>query len=500
MAGSDVEPNRSYMRNEIVASKMTIGTKLFLSFGAASVLTLAVSGLALNSIGNLGGNIDRLVNVNAKKQYLAGDINTVASDLIAWERGIVLRAYMKDTATMTKYRQGFQDSAVRLKKRCEEFAPLIETTEARRMIEEIQTSLDKIRTNHEEIWSLASSGQTKAAAGVLKDKVMPLVIQVHSIGEQLVTQQGGLMGKVGQQAEGTVSRARWMILVAFAFSLAVAAVVVFVVLQINKSLRQAVIELSEGAEQVASAASQVSTSSQSLAQGSSELAASLEETSSSSEEVSAMARKNAANSRSAVELVSQSQQKSTQTKQSLDETVAAMSEIKTQSDKISKIIKVIDDIAFQTNILALNAAVEAARAGTAGMGFAVVADEVRNLAQRCAQAAKDTASLIEESITKSGNGKMKVDQVAAAIRIITEDSLKVKTLVDEISVGSDEQARGIEQIGKAVTQMGQVTQTTAATSEESAAAAEELNAQSEVLKNIAARLTEMVGGVTLTTR
>ena len=139
-----------------------------------------------------------------------------------------------------------------------------------------------------------------------------------------------------------------------------------------------------------------------------------------------------------------------------------MGDIKASSDKVAKIIKVIDEIAFQTNILALNAAVEAARAGEAGMGFAVVADEVRNLAQRCAQAAKDTAALIEESIVKSNDGKTKVDQVAVAIRAITEESAKVKTLVDEVSLGSQEQTRGIEQVAKALTQMEQVTQQSAA--------------------------------------
>ena len=227
---------------------------------------------------------------------------------------------------------------------------------------------------------------------------------------------------------------------------------------VAKTLTRSVSELKEGAEQVASAASQVSSSSQSLAQGSSEQAASLEETSASSEEINSMARKNTENARSAADLVTQSQQKFVETNQSLQEMVAAMSEINTHSGKISKIIKVIDEIAFQTNILALNAAVEAARAGEAGMGFAVVADEVRNLAQRCAQAAKDTAALIEESIAKSNDGKRKVDQVAAAIREITDESIKIKTLVDEVNLGSQEQARGIEQIGKAITQMEQVTQ------------------------------------------
>ena len=160
----------------------------------------------------------------------------------------------------------------------------------------------------------------------------------------------------------------------------------------------------------------------------------------------------------------------------------------------------IDEIAFQTNILALNAAVEAARAGEAGMGFAVVADEVRNLAQRCAQAARDTAALIEESIAKSNDGKVKVDQVAAAIRAMTKESEKVKTLMDEVNQGSQDQACGIEQIGKALAQMEQVTQTIAANAEETAASAEELNAEAGTLRNAVDRLTEMAGNGKASTR
>src|SRR4029077_12632547 len=147
-----------------------------------------------------------------------------------------------------------------------------------------------------------------------------------------------------------------------------------------------------------------------------------------------MAHANTDNSHSAAGLVTQSEQKFTETNEKLERTVGAMEEISSSNAGVAKTIKIIDEIAFQTNILALNAAVEAARAGVAGMGFAVVADEVRNLAQRCAQAAKDTAALIEESIAKSNDGKAKVDQVADAIRSITESAGKVKTLVDEVNV------------------------------------------------------------------
>jgi methyl-accepting chemotaxis protein/methyl-accepting chemotaxis protein-1 (serine sensor receptor) len=179
----------------------------------------------------------------------------------------------------------------------------------------------------------------------------------------------------------------------------------------------------------------------------------------------------------------------------LDEMVQSMKEINGSSEKISRIIRVIDEIAFQTNILALNAAVEAARAGEAGMGFAVVADEVRNLAQRSAQAARDTALLIEESIAKSNGGSARLDQVAASIRQVTTSAVQVKTLVDEVDVGSQEQARGIEQIATAVGQMQQVTQRVAANSEESAAAGEELAAQAQNLNSIVERLRGLLGAI-----
>jgi hypothetical protein len=273
---------------------------------------------------------------------------------------------------------------------------------------------------------------------------------------------------------------------------------VFVNLTIRRSIAGpillAVETLHQASQHIQEAASQVASSSNSLAQGASEQAASLEETSAATEEITAMTRKNASNSQSAANVMTTVDRYVKDGNHTLGQMQQSMSEINASSDKISKIIKAIDEIAFQTNILALNAAVEAARAGEAGMGFAVVADEVRNLAQRSAQAAKDTAALIAESIEKSGEGSERLQKVTEVILAITGSSAEVKTLVDQVNLGSQEQARGVEQISKAVSKVEQLTQSTAAASEEGASASVELLAQSEALKDVVLQLQTLVRG------
>jgi methyl-accepting chemotaxis protein len=207
-----------------------------------------------------------------------------------------------------------------------------------------------------------------------------------------------------------------------------------------------------------------------------------------------MTKRNAESANKVKSLGSQARQAGDAAMGEMQSMNVAMNAIKSSSDDIAKIIKTIDEIAFQTNILALNAAVEAARAGEAGAGFAVVADEVRNLAQRCAQAAKETATKIEDSVQKSTNGVQISAKVAKSLEEIVSKARQVDELAGEVATASAEQSQGIEQVNTAVSQMDKVTQSNAANAEESASAAEELNAQAENLKEAVNELLTMVDG------
>jgi len=251
---------------------------------------------------------------------------------------------------------------------------------------------------------------------------------------------------------------------------------------LDKALQQVAI----GAEQVASASVQVSTGGQSLSQGASEQASSLEEISSNLQEMSSMTKQNALNARDAKGVADQARGSADKGVESMSRMSSAINKIKTSSDSTAKIVKTIDEIAFQTNLLALNAAVEAARAGDAGKGFAVVAEEVRNLAMRSAEAAKNTANLIEEAVKNSENGVAINAEVLTNFKEITEKINRVSQVVAEIAAASDQQDQGISEVNKAVEQLNQVTQQNAANAEESASAAEEMSSQSEEMRSMVA--------------
>jgi methyl-accepting chemotaxis protein len=253
-------------------------------------------------------------------------------------------------------------------------------------------------------------------------------------------------------------------------------------------------KMSSYSNQVAAAVGQVAAGSLELAEGASEQAASLEETSASLEEMSAITGQNAQNAGAADSLMREANEVVIRAGGSMSELTTSMQAITRASEETSKIVKTIDEIAFQTNLLALNAAVEAARAGEAGAGFAVVADEVRNLAMRAAEAAKNTATLIDDTVKRIHAGSQLVTRTDLAFTEIASNTGKVTGLVAEIAAASREQAQGIGQLNQAMTEMDEVVQRTAANAEESAAAAGELSSMAVQMKEMAGELTALLGG------
>jgi methyl-accepting chemotaxis protein len=360
---------------------------------------------------------------------------------------------------------------------------------------------------HQEFLPAIASGNRARAAELLHTRLTAEYTRQRAAVDQVVAltteqyqaddaQLANLLKQSEQESANALRRANRMLAAVLLASLMAAGLGGWsIVRRITTSVRRIAHHLDEAAHQVSESASLSSASSQSLAEGASEQAASLQETSASLEEMSSMTKRNAENAEKANALAKQARSAAEKGSTHMQAMSTAMDAIKASSDDIAKIIKTIDEIAFQTNILALNAAVEAARAGEAGMGFAVVADEVRNLAQRSAQAAKETAAKIEGAISRTTQGVDISTQVATVLAEIVTQARQVDELAAEVAGASREQNQGITQINDAVQQMDKVTQANAANAEESAAAATQLNAQAEKMKSSVTELLLLVKGM-----
>ncbi len=295
------------------------------------------------------------------------------------------------------------------------------------------------------------------------------------------------------QMRATVKNMWKMTAISVGCALTALALLWFMARGITRPINYAINGLSENAEQVTSASGQISSASQSIAEGASEQAASIEESSASLEEISAMTKQNAESAGHANGLMSEAKRIAGDANEAMAQLAESMAQISSVSKETQKIVKTIDEIAFQTNLLALNAAVEAARAGEAGSGFAVVADEVRNLAMRAADAAKNTADMIENTIKAVHAGNELTTSTQKAFNENRDIIAKAGDLVAEIATASDDQTRGIEQVNIAVSEMDKVVQHNASSAEESASASEEMNAQAEKMMVMVKELAVLVG-------
>jgi len=474
--------------------QLTIGQRIVAGFAALLVITAALGTFAYLRIVSLQATTAAVTQDSLPMVIILGEarslvkenlVNTYRHALTDPSNGAQFAAL---EATMKKISD---DTLVKYK----ELEQYFNSDEDRAQLAAIMAAREAYSTTRAELIKLSRTTAAADMDKLLTTKLTPLYLNYISAIDVMINTCTAQAKAASATIDADVLDGKRWILASLISAMAVGCIVAWLIIRsTNTVLNRLAGELSNGSDQVAAAAGQVSSSSQTLAEGSSEQAASLEETSASLEEITSMTRRNAESANQAKELANQTRVAAEAGSADMDAMSGAMTAIKTSSDNIAKIIKTIDEIAFQTNILALNAAVEAARAGEAGAGFAVVAEEVRGLAQRSAQAAKETADKIEDSIQKSGHGVAISNKVASSLTLIVDKARQVDTLISEIATASTEQSQGIGQVLTAVTQMDKVTQGNAAGAEEGAAAAEELNAQALAMNEAVTELKKLVGG------
>lgn len=472
-----------------MGGKWTLERRLFVSVG---MMTGFLFALFLTAWWTIKHDKEETA-VATRRMQLASEIQHLNMEVFGIERAVVVAFLADDTETVEKWHAKALAQLEQALVRCHELRDLVVTDADRASVDRMSAGFDRWKTGCAACHDDAAAVGDVAVMQRLSAKTAALMEGNSALAGGIVAEQTRRFDEVRQQASGAVVKALGLMMAVLALSMACAFVVFRTVRAATAALAGISSGLNDSAAQMAAASSQVSASAQSLAGGVSEQAASLEETSASMEEMASMARQNSADAEEASKLFAGADLLSARATTALEDMRESMRGITESGREVSKIIKVVDEIAFQTNILALNAAVEAARAGEAGMGFAVVADEVRRLAQRSANAAHDTSALIEKALAASGHGDTRVTQLGETIHQMTNTVAQVKQIVDAVSGASRQQQTGFGQVSQAVTQMEQVTQRTAATAEENAAASEELSAQTETTLDIVRQLESLVG-------
>jgi methyl-accepting chemotaxis protein/methyl-accepting chemotaxis protein-1 (serine sensor receptor) len=470
---------------------LTIGRKLLASFAAMSMLVLSLLLLFWMSQRSDAARFQELIEVQNRKLDTGAKVELATTEMQGSQRGLMLSYAMHDPAASEQYIKLYADSGGKIDALMGELQALPLNPQEKAATDKIRDNRNSWAPRFKKLVDLCVAGAIDDAYK-LRNENKILSAAMHAAATELVTQQRGAIDQTRRDSEDRLRAGTWIAAIVIAISLALGVAVMLIVHGVNRNLRDAVAALYASAAEVARASEQVSASSEELARGATQQAAAIQETSAAAEEVSSMTERNSSHTQTAQAVTTRTAAVIDEANHSLVNMRGSMEQISQSCEKVGKIIKVIDEIAFQTNILALNAAVESARAGEAGMGFAVVADEVRNLAHRSADAARETAELIEQSISRSREGRTNLEVMAGNVQRVTEGSTEIVSLIDQVNGGSAEQTRGIQEIARAMTEMERHTQTFASSAEHAASVGHELNGQAESMRSVVGRLHAMV--------
>ena len=471
---------------------MTLEKKLGLSFGAVVACTGAVAVCSLVFQNRLGAQLDICAQDNMKKMDLLSDIRASVGMMRFGNRGMLLYASAASPKDVEAARKVYRDSRESIHGDVRQLLPLLALDDSRDVAQQIDDNTVQYDNAVSKVEQLAAAGTIPEAIRFNAEQTGPIGKRLLAAVDQLVSKVHGLNAQALADANGLKSTAYMLLFVVLAICGISAAAAGVVMHRATGQIQMAAGQLGAGAIQIRGSAQEVAGVSQVVAQGATDQAASIEQTSASTNELAAMTRSNAESARDAAQLMQQAEEIGGAVRREMDMMAVSMQTINQSSGEVSRVIRVIEEIAFQTNILALNAAVEAARAGAAGTGFAVVADEVRNLAQRSSRAAQETAEMIERSVAGAREGNQRVETVIQTFTESARIRQDVRQRSDQIARACAEQAAGIDQIAQAVAHMSSVVQATAGHADRASSASGHIEEQAAALTHVVEQLNALV--------